>query len=76
MKTIEMVVNNEIYIIVNVLDKSNKKVSKVKEYIKLLSKQLEENIKGFIVLSNSDIALVKVEIINRDGNILDLLLLI
>ena len=66
MKTIEMVVNNEIYIIVNVLDKSNKKVSKVKEYIKLLSKQLEENIKGFIVLSNSDIALVKVEIINRD----------
>lgn len=68
MKTIEMVVNNEIYIIVNVLDKSNKKVSKVKEYIKLLYKQLEENIKGFIVLSNSDIALVKVEIINRDGS--------
>ena len=69
MKTIEMVVNNEIYIIVNVLDKSNKKVSKVKEYIKLLSKQLEENIKGFIVLSNSDIALVKVEIINIDGSL-------
>ena len=69
MKTIEMVVNNEIYVIVNVLDKSNKKVSKVKEYIKLLSKQLEENIKGFIVLSNSDIALVKVEIINRDGSL-------
>lgn len=69
MKTIEMVVNNEIYIIVNVLDKSNKKISKVKEYIKLLSKQLDENIKGFIVLSNSDTALVKVEIINRDGSL-------
>lgn len=68
MKTIEMVVNNEIYVIVNVLDKSNKKISKVKEYINLLSKQLDENIKGFIVLSNSDTALVKVEIINRDGN--------
>lgn len=69
MKTIEMVVNNEIYIIVNVLDKSNKKISKVKEYINLLSKQLDENIKGFIVLSNSDTALVKVEIINRDGSL-------
>lgn len=69
MKTIEMVVNNEIYIIVNVLDKSNKKISKVKEYIKLLSKQLDENIKGFIVLSNSDTALVKIEIINRDGSL-------
>ena len=69
MKTIEIVFDNEIYIIVNVLDKSNKKVSKVKEYIKLLSKQLEENIKGFIVLSNSDTALVKVEIINRDGSL-------
>ena len=68
MKTIEMVVNNEIYVIVNVLDKSNKKISKVKEYINLLSKQLDENIKGFIVLSNSDTALVKVEIINRDGS--------
>ena len=69
MKTIEMVVNNEIYVIVNVLDKSNKKISKVKEYINLLSKQLDENIKGFIVLSNSDTALVKVEIINRDGSL-------
>lgn len=69
MKTIEMVVNNEIYIIVNVLDKSNKKILKVKEYINLLSKQLDENIKGFIVLSNSDTALVKVEIINRDGSL-------
>ena len=68
MKTIEMVVNNEIYVIVNVLDKSNKKILKVKEYINLLSKQLDENIKGFIVLSNSDTALVKVEIINRDGS--------
>ena len=68
MKTIEMVVNNEIYVIVNVLDRSNKKISKVKEYINLLSKQLDENIKGFIVLSNSDTALVKVEIINRDGS--------
>lgn len=68
MKTIEMVVNNEIYVIVNVLDKSNKKISRVKEYINLLSKQLDENIKGFIVLSNSDTALVKVEIINRDGS--------
>lgn len=68
MKTIEMVVNNEIYVIVNVLDKSNKKISKVKGYINLLSKQLDENIKGFIVLSNSDTALVKVEIINRDGS--------
>lgn len=69
MKTIEMVVNNEIYIIVNVLDKSNKKISKVKEYINFLSKQLDENIKGFMVLSNSDTALVKVEIINRDGSL-------
>ena len=68
MKTIEMVVNNEIYVIVNVLDRSNKKISKVKEYINFLSKQLDENIKGFIVLSNSDTALVKVEIINRDGS--------
>lgn len=69
MKTIEMVVNNETYIIVNVLDKSKKKISKVKEYIKLLSKQLDENIKGFIILSNSDTALVKIEIINRDGSL-------
>lgn len=69
MKTVEMVVNNETYIIVNVLDKSKKKISKVKEYIKLLSKQLDENIKGFIILSNSDTALVKIEIINRDGSL-------
>lgn len=69
MKTVEMVVNNETYIIVNVLDKSKKKISKVKEYIKLLSKQLHENIKGFIILSNSDTALVKIEIINRDGSL-------
>lgn len=68
MKTTEIIANDEGYIIMNILDKSERRISKIKEYLKVLKNNLDKDIKGIIIISNSTIALARVDVLNKDGS--------
>lgn len=68
MKNDKVVVNDEVYLIVNILDKSERKISKIKECLSTFKNNSNGNIKGIIIISNSNRALVKAEFLNKDGS--------
>lgn len=68
MRNDKVIVNGEVYVVVNILDKSERKISKIKDCLVTFKNNLKKNIKGIIIISNSTKALVRAEFLNKDGS--------